>query len=356
MRIITFLHISDLHICDVDPATNDGTYDALAPRLWANSSWFDGLLGHSFAALKRLEQFLNNMRRDEQARLIVTGDLTCTGSNAQFVRAREYLTARTALPGGGGSVGLQEAGWYSRGISGNHDQWPGHSWIFGGPTPHLKACFPYFPVLSELPLALPDGTMLRLRFLGIDTDRDVGPYSRDRFFARGLFTSQLGPAASAIGLPEPDQIRVLLLHHSPAHPQTSRSLRIEANSLSALKDFVVEQDIPILLSGHVHKYKLHRTTLHHDALGPLDVLEARCGTTTQRDSIPPQWTNIFGHRPNRPLLPNSLVVHRLFWEEDPFPSVVWEAQVYQRTRFGFRPLPPDPSDPNVERLTVWPRP
>src|SRR2546425_275913 len=87
MRLLTFIHISDLHIGDLDPET----FDARAPRIWANSKRFDGLLGHSYRSLVRLEQFFNRIRRDEKAQLIVTGDVTTVGSSAQFETVSNFL-------------------------------------------------------------------------------------------------------------------------------------------------------------------------------------------------------------------------------------------------------------------------
>jgi hypothetical protein len=90
-----------------------------------------------------------------------------------------------------------------------------------------------------------------LQFLRIDSDADISPYGSNRVMALGSFKSQLDKLALMLGVPEPNEIRVLLLHHS--YIATGKILVINKDSKAALHDFIPEHDISALLCGHVHQ-------------------------------------------------------------------------------------------------------
>jgi Calcineurin-like phosphoesterase len=343
-RLKTYVQISDLHFGDIDP----GTFNAVAPPYWSNSECFDGLLGHHYVALQRLTKFFQEMRTREQAELLVTGDLTSMGKVDQFDTANDFLGAKLRPPKG--QVGLGLSNWQDKAISGNHDYFSGvANWkggpILGGPTSGLKRYFSNLPFISP-PLPLPP-TAAVLRFVGIDTDAGNSAYGLNRFWARGSFVNQLTNAQALLGATDPDEIRVLLLHHSRAH-QTGYKLRIDRQSRSALDRFLVQSDIAVLLSGHMHVPIIDVVTMT-SASPPriMDVMEARCGTTTQRDVVPLDWFNLLGISPDRPWPTNSLLVHRLFEDQG---TIQWEVETYTRTTYKFKRKGP------VGKLEVWPRP
>ncbi len=343
MHLATFVHISDLHFGDINPTTGENTYDAMAPKIWANNSQFDGLLGHRYIALKRLAEFFHSKHRDEGAQLIVTGDLTCVGKDEQFDTANEYLGALLQPPKGR-CLGLAVGDWKDRAVPGNHDHWPGMSWMFGGPTPALGTHFPHLPFISP-PIALSTGQ--QLRFVGINTDADVWPYGRDRLLARGVFHNQLHLAAghmANLGLPCRNEICVLLLHHS--HEWPGATLRMTTASRQALNTFIAEQSIAVLLCGHTHVPYVGSNSVTHQG-STIEFLEARCGSTTQWDIIPYNWKTLWGTRPKRNLQANTLIVHRLREENR---EIKWRAETYQRKPHGFEKA----TGPNLEdELTVW---
>lgn len=346
----TYVQISDLHFGDIDPLT----LDAVAPSYWSNSACFDGLLGHHYVALQRLTKFFQEMQARQQAEkrepaeLLITGDLTSTGKVGQFNTADDFLRAKLRPPKG--RVGLEVATWQQKAISGNHDYFCGvTNWrggpILGGPTYGLTQYFPNMPFVSP-PVPLPP-TSAVLRFVGIDTDAGNWPYGRNRLWARGSFVNQLTTAAALLGPPSEHEIRVLLLHHSRAH-QTGYSLKIDKQSRSALDRFLVQSDIPVLLSGHIHVPFIDPITITSTAPPRvMDAMEAHCGTTTQRDVVPLHWFNLLGIAPNRKWPPNSLLVHRLFADRG---KIQWEVETYTRTTFKFKTSGP------VGKLEVWPRP
>jgi hypothetical protein len=348
MRLATFVHVSDLHFGHLDPVS----LNAKAPGLWAKHSGFDGLLGHSYNSLRRLEKFFDQMRRAEDARLIVTGDLTTVGHPDQFAMASGFLGGVLRFSRGR-SIGLMAPDWKDRSVPGNHDHWAGHALIWGGPTPGLAATFPTIPYVNDPPLSLPSGH--ELRFMGIDTDADVSPNGTDRFLARGSFTSQLSSLAAMLNIPTANEIRVLCLHHS--QELTSFALKMDALSRDALRDFIVDHDIAVLLCGHVHTPPLVKSfTATHLGLGTSAAfLEARCGTTTQTSTLPYTWQTLLGNRPRRfNRLPNSLLVHRLFMEGK---DIYWGTEVCVERPQDFSIPRSLPSGILVDNyVKVWPRP
>src|SRR5947208_511507 len=113
MQLATFVHISDLHFGDIDPTTKN----AVAPPYWAKMGEpFDGLLGHSYRSLVRLEQFVANLKKTEETevRLIVTGDLTTWAASSQFDLASTFLSRDLRPPKHVYQyIGLHEPDWLS---------------------------------------------------------------------------------------------------------------------------------------------------------------------------------------------------------------------------------------------------
>jgi 3',5'-cyclic AMP phosphodiesterase CpdA len=345
MRLATFVHISDLHFGVIDPSN----FDAKAPSIWAKVSHLDGLLGHSYKSLVKLERFFAQLKVSEKdARLIVTGDLTTVGRREEFETADEFLGS-TLLPPKGNFVGLGVSNWREMAIPGNHDHWPGHAGIFGGPTRTLAKFFPNLPFITDPPLPLSSGH--ELRFLWIDTDADVSHHGSQRFFARGSFTSQLTTLAGKLGIPSKNEIRVLCLHHSRS--QSGYALQMDGPSRNSLDNFIVAHDVAALLCGHIHQPPQVRTVNVTHLMTSIDYLDAQCGTTTQLSTLPYQWRTILGRRPARPnRWPNSLLVHRLSEE---YGKIYWETEVYLEGPQGFRiPSSLPNGNPAVFRMKIWP--
>jgi Calcineurin-like phosphoesterase len=138
--LLTILHVSDLHIGEVDPASGDALVSPLAARLFSNLTWFDGVLGHHSRGLDDLHRFLIDMRkRDDHPVLVVSGDLTRVGGAIEFDNAADYLSVGLdKSPPLGNYVGLGFQSWRASSIPGNHDHWPGKPVVFGGPDPQLR--------------------------------------------------------------------------------------------------------------------------------------------------------------------------------------------------------------------------
>ncbi|MGA2000168.1 MAG: metallophosphoesterase [Terriglobales bacterium] len=343
MRLRTYVHISDLHIGSIDPETRD----ARASRLWAKWEHFDGLLGHSYRSLVRLEAFFDRLRNAEDAMLIVSGDLTTVGNPDEFATADAYL-GDLLRPPKGMYLGLKYRKWREHRVPGNHDHWPGAPVILGPPTSDFPTRFSGIPDEQILTTA---GRNI-VRFLRVDTDSDVSPYGAKRVLARGSFVPQLKQLASRLKVPNENEVRILVLHHS--YSASGPTLAMDSRSKAALHDFIVEHDIAVLLCGHIHQPPFVQALKAVHLKQTATFLEARCGTTTQVSTLPYEWTTLTGSRPQRPEhWPNTLLVHRLYKDGN---RLWWETEVHAERPTGFsliQDLLPD--FPYVARFGLLPR-
>lgn len=334
-RLATFLQISDLHIGEIDPLKGDATVSATAAQFYGTTTWFDGLLGHHGAALEALEEFCDRLRTQDEGdfQLIVTGDLTRTGDYMDFFNATRFLNSSldlsppTMLRAAGlgmGSVDLV--------IPGNHDQWGGSFVAFGG-GPSQYGAYITSPVPRVYP-AIPLANGRQVVFIAIDSDADVWALSHDRQLALGKFASQLThPNALPPHPPDPNDIRMMLIHHS--WEQGGKILRMRTQSKNELGKFLVRHHIKGILTGHSHGPWLDYFTVSPSGVV---IAELRAGTASQLDQVPANWGSVWGGSlPTRKWDPNSVLVHRVF--DDGAGQTHWHAQVYRRSETtGFQEL------------------
>ena len=353
-RLLTIVQISDLHFGDLTASGDDADLDAAAEAWWQLNSIFDGYLGHSGDALRHLNARFAQLRDDEHAMLVISGDLTAVGSDTQFGLARSYLE-RTITLSTGHQIGLGVSNVLAyTAVPGNHDHWPGtratfpRSLVMFGASKHVGTVFPTLPVVPPAPLRLPLTKKCFLSLAGIDGDADVHAFGPGRFWGRGHFVSALSRLNGLYSTAAQDEVRVLLLHHSPQN--NSFTLGLTDRSRQALAQFIRQNEVSVILTGHMH---VARGKVYGERRGGTrwDVLEGRCGTTTQRDTTPQGWSN-----PPRPLDPNTLLVHRL-WEVDDG-RIIWRPNLFLRSDAGFEdkgPLRLEGRMPGDEGVVVWPR-
>ncbi|MGD9045010.1 MAG: hypothetical protein PVG06_14925, partial [Desulfobacterales bacterium] len=208
---------------------------------------------------------------------------------------------------------------------GNHDHWPGDESICG----HPAALYSYFPRPPSLPInvqRIPLRNGVTLVLAGIDTSAEVNPYRANRFVARGHCVQQLTELQAAIPLKAGnDEIRVLILHHSPQ--MNGYRCTLTRSTKRVLKKTIEDYNINVLLTGHAHTVAGKVQTFTYDNQ-PRSVFEARCGTTLQRDTLPTpfiaqrfRWTNSKG------LNKNTFLVHRLYEENV---GITWETKIHMR--------------------------
>ena len=347
----TYLHISDIHIGIPDTDTGD----ARTRRHWAQHSIFDGLLGHDYKTLVRLARFRVDLERHGGAvEVITTGDLTTCGAAHEFELACGFLGDRVVLRPPI-RVGLRDSGWATRAVSGNHDRWSGRPFPLGGPTKEFERRFPSWRRAAIQPREHL-GAGRHLRFVLVDSDHDVGAFSSKRMRARGCFQRALDKLDKTLEECPDDEIRVLLLHHSLAFSRRNdgANLSMTRSSRQALEEFVWKKGIDVILSGHTHAPTLDEMVIDLGAGRETSVLEACCGTTSQRTVLPLAWRPTVGPRRPSPLQQNTLFVHRLVREDDG--RLMWRAEAFGRGRREFKPGPVFPQGRKLlcERQ-VWPR-
>lgn len=344
------MHISDLHMGRHD-ADGDSLIPAQPPRWWAVFPYFSGFLGHSSDALEHLTTFTNaltsNMgaHEEERFRVFVTGDVSATGHEEEYDNARDFLNSTISLPSQK-VVGLCRPRLMAHAIPGNHDHWPGSHFFLGGPTIGFFMNFTTCPFRWD-PIDL--GMGVSIVVVGIDSDDEVKPISRNRILARGRFRAQLTQAEAKLGAPDPNEIRVLMLHHSPAYVSAKflRPLEIERRSRGQLDLLVDQREIALLLTGHAH-VPVGRRGIGKNGRGNWEVLEGRCGTTTQRDRLPLSWAGV---KNAPPFDLNTLLVHRVYRTHDGT-KLYWSITQFVRDDLGFQPTG---AMPGCALIQVWPR-
>jgi 3',5'-cyclic AMP phosphodiesterase CpdA len=170
----TYMQISDLHFVDTAQRVVFDPWAQHVPLL-------AGFVGHSDAALRYLQSAFNRLcRRDPETELIVTGDLTAYGATDQFRDADTYLGNAPTYPE---FLGLNRPDWSKLSVPGNHDFWPGVALVSLGHTNReVRRRYPRNVDITR-PLVLPSGQ--QVVFLCLNSDADVRPFSRERFYAVG---------------------------------------------------------------------------------------------------------------------------------------------------------------------------
>jgi hypothetical protein len=327
----TFVHVSDLHVGDIDPRSGDAMVSAAAGFTYQNLTWFDGLLGHHGRALRELEEFCAQLSDGgEPFDLLVTGDLTRCGAASEIATVKAFFATTIDLNAPHGNfVGLNLGAVPDASITGNHDQWGGRNSPIGGGPLVSRALVPMaLPFVHSY--VLRNGR--RLLLAGIDTDSNVRPWGVKRLLAMGSFQDQLVALEGILPRAEKRDIRVLMAHHSMA--RTDLLLRMDGASKAALSSFLANHGFSILLSGHTHE-QLFSTIPVAGRGGNGIVEELTCGSTTQHDQVSYSWRTLVGKLPKRQWPANKLMVHRLIGTPG---ATTWETQAFVRTANGFGTL------------------
>jgi Calcineurin-like phosphoesterase len=341
-RLKTYLQISDLHFVDPVQRVLVDPWLRYVPGL-------AGFVGLHEPPLRYLKSTLRRLQASEpDVELVVTGDLTACGSSDEFRAAENYLAtsgkARHWL-------GLNCKDWKELSIAGNHDFWPGIRFqSLGFRNRSVRRLFPKDAHITPS-IVTPRGRSVV--FLHLNSDADVRPFSPERAYACGSFRGALTELEKQMVHRDSNEIRVLLIHHSLQYQGsqvnltptrwvpvgvalTLKHLTIDDASLAGLVRFITKFDIRVILTGHVHHpFFVGSINGYVPGLGH-EVLEACCGTTTQRPLV----------HAGQPI-PNSLIIHRL--EEDDLGGLHWrsDAQTLSlSTGQGFGP-PAAPAPPNA---------
>lgn len=315
--LLTLLHISDLHLGELAPGSGDHPLDAKTLVYWRLNRQFDGYLGHTWRALCALSGLSYELEETHPTRplhVVVSGDLTTMGTGSQFATALKFLQGNLKHTGNV-QIGLGLNPSELTIVPGNHDHWPGRRFMLGQPTSNFSSVFNLPFPKSNVRISLGNG-LCTLVLAQIDSDAEVGTWSKDRLLARGSFVQQCWTLGTFLGPPEPNELRALIVHHSTIERgDPSLTLKINSVSLNALKTLVAYTGIKIVLTGHWHFSDFQAPS----SLSPSpDILEARCGTTTVRDYFA-----------GKALYRNSALVHRLSSDG---------TRIHWITEFWLRPL------------------
>jgi predicted phosphodiesterase len=309
--------------------------------------WLDGIWGHDPALLNALEKTWMSLGRENPV-LVITGDLTQLGTRRQLQEAAKWLSP-TSSPT---APGLGVANWELYSVPGNHDQWPGRLPFLPGRTtkdqhPYLR----YFASLFRISPQIAIGKHT-LTLLGVNSDSGLSPGLAgvsQRTRAKGAFEKALDDLYRKLPPLGPDEIRVLLLHHSPTCPP-GRVMSIEDASLAKLETFCRTSGISVILTGHTHTFGFPQWSGVRAPSGK-DVLEVRCGTTTQVT-----WTSPWHAKQLGATTPfsqeNGFMVHRIVEVEG---SLEWRAEWW---RFSpstgmFRPCSARGGKPTRWQQPIW---
>lgn len=389
----TFVQISDLHFGDLD-AKGSLVHGRAAQILWTMMPLFAGLAGHEQQALKDLVDLQGKLPPD--AFWLLTGDLTSLGRISQLRLAEDFVCGEIPATPPDLPVGLHTGNWLrkalqthvasenNQAIPGNHDHWPGRAFYLGRPRKLVRDWAGKFPVRQNtMTLARSKdiyGVPVKLRFLTLNSDASVWSFGLERILARGSFQSQLRTLKSLLQdhVPQdPNEVRVLLVHHSLVYRALSdprlQSAR-NASSAARLWDRLLRRlgmleinkatrwqlhrvlgqfNIPVLLTGHTHLQSVQLGWAFSPERGsPMQLLEACCGTTTQLNDVPTKWITPFQHLRSRKLDANSLLVHSLMAKDK---GIYWKTESWVRAPGeGFAPSAKNgQGKPYSSELLVW---
>jgi predicted MPP superfamily phosphohydrolase len=330
---LTILHLSDLHFGDRRRDRATAELDADAEKWWELHPLFTGYLGNSHNALRHLNKLHTDLKRAEtQTRAVmvaITGDFTTTGSAAQFDFAQQYLSH--SVPTSGATLGLNLGAYWNRfAVPGNHDHWPGKrcevtnlACMRGNSSGQVgRLIYSSHPHVGSGPQHSMDPWIARpvhvggkdVVVCGIDSDVEVDPHGLSRIVARGQFDVQCRWLLKELPTRRRDEVRVLMIHHS--YDNTDFTLGMAESSRVLLEELLEAREISIMLSGHMHGARVVR-----HPIGKRAVVEARCGTSSQRMSKPKNWSAC----PS--LEPNTVLIHRL---RDEGNALRWEIAEWWR--------------------------
>jgi hypothetical protein len=84
---MVFLHVSDLHMGEIDPTS--AVWNAPTPRYTQHLELLKGQWGHHYLALRRLKEFYDALVLKEQnVKIIMSGDATSFGKPSPLTAKR----------------------------------------------------------------------------------------------------------------------------------------------------------------------------------------------------------------------------------------------------------------------------
>jgi 3',5'-cyclic AMP phosphodiesterase CpdA len=258
-------HLSDFHLGFPDGA---GVKELLNKRVLGYLMWrLRRRAEHRPEVLEALVSDLRNARPDH---IVVTGDLTHLGLPAEFLRARQWLSAL----GPPSKVTV---------VPGNHDAYVRDAW--GGPVAQWADYMISDGVSSPDPMA-PLGLFPTVRtrgpfaVIGVCTARPslpllaVGTIGREQL-------ARLEKILETIG--RQGLYRVVLIHHPPVPGTVTWHRRLTDSAL--FRAVLARQGAELVLHGHAHRTSMHQLSTPAGRVPVIGVPSASAlGRTVERGS------------------------------------------------------------------------
>ena len=278
---LSILHISDLHVAGALFSPEHGLPRRHHPDL--------------FTALDRY------WKAEPADYVVATGDISTDGQVRSLEAARQFLSGSVPGPGTGAAVGL---GLAERGrlfvVPGNHDRYAGRYLPISNQIANFESVFGDWFANPGRPRAAGWMTSsdLRVRVLAIDSMGDAGwgsvargkVHADDLEWLRAVYDEDTGRR-------EPCDLRLLLLHHHVAIPDSRRFNRwTKLKNVTDALESMLRADVDVVMFGHQHYHYVGERT-YSDLIGDRRIrrrlakeyqLEKRlitcmCGTTTCDD-------------------------------------------------------------------------
>jgi 3',5'-cyclic AMP phosphodiesterase CpdA len=309
--MITFMHISDLHIGErlrwlgsFGPRAA-GRHSYKRPTDRGHDERVAGDLANEWLALTNAQPATT---------AAITGDLSRSGTGTQFGLAHRYAhalwLADAQVPL---LIGLGAGGTRALTIPGNHDFWGG---ISLGPLVWRKVLEDHFwppPWLHVLEDTA--GNPFEVHLVGLDSCSGLRTLSPHQVAATGAIDpNQLADAEALLAAEQQRAaarqryaVRVVLVHHPP-DIQTPLSRQ-------DFETWLVKCQVQAILTGHTH------VPAHHYLPKAPHCFELRCGTTLQAGT----YNMLPGPKPNH------FYLHKLRWTGPNKPLVQWQSLEYWHT-------------------------
>jgi Calcineurin-like phosphoesterase len=320
MEEIVFAHLMDIHMGS-----------RLKNRFYSGP--FSGLNGHDLQLCSKLDfAFSKPIPTTEglpngcQFPVVVSGDLTRIGGEADFYIAHSYLMSSWVLDRQAGMrTGLNLAPGLVRTVPGNHDQWAGRgNWPQRSRNRAIFARdFRSTPWVDSLTTA---NGRLRLDLFGVDS-------------SSGLKLPRNPTAAGAVSLRErtaltgllqrsqptaPDQhlIRAIICHHAFSNVNAPLTAPLKWEHVRKLVKIARQRGVSIVLTGHTHDFRHVRYPLGANPVKPW-VYELRSAAALAGPAVAAS---------------QGFFLHRVSLVGD-LPAPTWHYRKYQWNGMEFEPEP-----------------
>lgn len=288
---IAIAHISDLHFGDV-----------LANNVFSFASHRVGYAAHDFMlcldfpnALEFIRAELLDISDDEVINTVVSGDLSATGIERDFIVAHTILRSRVRIKrdGLGRDAGFSLADDRIGAVPGNHDHWNGLH--LSRPRAYTPSIFPtHFRQTPWVKRWSDAASKIELEIYGIDSNSGLASM-RTNLRARGSFSKaeldglriELEKSKKRAVEEGTSRVRALVTHHSLSYAGGPfGAMTLDYTSRDELLKIAAEYKIAVIMTGHTHDLDAHPHPVH-DPNGIInEVWELRSATTFQGPAWP----------------------------------------------------------------------